>query len=111
MLREIEKRPELYAELDETTSAIVAGVPDDWCVNRVGSMFTIFMQSGPVRNYEEAKKSDTTLFGQFFHYLLDNGVYFPPSQFEAAFSSFALTAEDVAHTAEVIGDFFPELAA
>ena len=74
-------------------------------MNRIGSMFTFFFQEGPVRNYEEAKHSDTGAFGKFFHHLIDNGVYFPPSQFEAGFMSAAHAPRDIAYSTKVIGEF------
>lgn len=64
-------------------------------VQRVGSMLTLFFNVGPVRNLEDAKRSDTDRFGRFFHAMLEQGVYWPPSQFEAAFISAAHTAEDL----------------
>jgi glutamate-1-semialdehyde 2,1-aminomutase len=102
MLRYIEGHPDLYDGLEDTTAQIVADVPDAYCVNRVGSMFTIFLQPGPVRDYEDAKRSDTARFGRFFHHLLERGVYFPPSQFEAAFVSAVHTPEDVTFTRNAI---------
>ena len=104
MLQYIESHPELYDTLNKITSEIVANIPTGLCVNQVGSMFTIFFQSGPVRNYEEAKRSDTSKFGRFFHALLDRGIYFPPSQFEAAFVSAAHTPEDVTFTRKAIAE-------
>ncbi|RIH88882.1 Glutamate-1-semialdehyde 2,1-aminomutase [Meiothermus luteus] len=64
-----------------------AGLPAT--VNRVGSMITVFFREGPVRTYAEAVASDTERFKAFFHGLLEEGVYWPPSQFEAAFFSTA----------------------
>ncbi len=68
-------------------------------------MLTFFFQPGPVRNYDDAKQSDTTAFGRFFHHLLEHGVYFPPSQFEAAFVSTALTPANLAVTAQALRGF------
>jgi glutamate-1-semialdehyde 2,1-aminomutase len=110
MLRHIQQDPEVYQRLDRQVTEVVSAVPAGYCVNRVGSMFTIFFQTGPVHDYEEAKRSDTQQFGRFFHYLLDHGVYFPPSQFEAAFMSAVHTAADIRHTAETIRGFFAEQA-
>jgi glutamate-1-semialdehyde 2,1-aminomutase len=62
-----------------------AGVPVT--VQRVGTMFTPFFSAGPVRNYAEARQSDRAAYNRFFHGMLEAGVYFPPSPFEAAFSS------------------------
>jgi glutamate-1-semialdehyde 2,1-aminomutase len=68
-------------------------------------MFTLFFQEGPVRNFEEAKRSDTQAFARFFHHLLENGVYFPPSQFEAAFVSAVHTPQDISYTRNALEEF------
>jgi glutamate-1-semialdehyde 2,1-aminomutase len=65
---------------------------------RVGSMLGGFFTKGPVVDYASAKLSDTTLYGRFFHGMLERGVYFAPSQFEAAFVSTAHTSTDIVHT-------------
>ena len=76
--------------------AKAAGVPVT--LNRVGSMFTVFFTEGPgVRLRVSAKKADTARFGTFFHAMLHEGVYLPPSQFEAAFVSLAIGEPEVAH--------------
>ena len=64
-------------------------------MNRVGSMLTVFFTSTPVFDAASARKASTKKFGAFFHTLLENGVYFPPSQFEAAFLSTAHTEADL----------------
>jgi glutamate-1-semialdehyde 2,1-aminomutase len=105
MLKEIEANPGVYDQLERATAEIVANMPEGVTVNRVGSMFTMFFQHGPVRNYEDAKRSSTGQFSRFFHFLLDRGVYLPPSQFEAAFVSTAHTPRDISYTASVIAEF------
>ena len=62
-----------------------AGVPVT--VQRVGTMLTPFFTAGPVRNYAEARRADRAAYTRFFHAMLEGGVYFPPSPFEAAFAS------------------------
>jgi glutamate-1-semialdehyde 2,1-aminomutase len=104
MLRYIEEHPEIYDSLEKATAQIVADLPPSICVNRVGSMFTIFFQPGPVRNYQEAKQCDVARFGRFFHELLNRGVYFPPSQFESAFVSAAHVPDDVSFTRKAIAE-------
>lgn len=79
-------------------AAAEAGVPVT--VNRVGSMITGFFTNQPVRNYEDAKTSDTARFGTFFRAMLDRGVYLAPSQFEAAFISTAHSEGDIDRTVE-----------
>lgn len=63
-------------------------------VNRVGSMFTLFFTDGPVRTYADVMQCDLPAFGRFFHLALEQGLYLPPSQFEAAFISGAHTPAD-----------------
>jgi glutamate-1-semialdehyde 2,1-aminomutase len=106
MLRHIRQHPGLYDGLEAKAAALCSGLPDEVTVNRVGSMFTLFFTKTPVTDYETAKTSDTARFGRFFHHLLEHGVYFPPSQFEAAFLGTAHTDEDIAHTRRAIESFF-----
>jgi glutamate-1-semialdehyde 2,1-aminomutase len=73
-----------------------AGVPA--CVQRVGSMITLFFAPGPVRCFADSAQSDAARFGRFHGGLLRRGVYWPPSRFEAAFISGAHTLEDIAHS-------------
>jgi glutamate-1-semialdehyde 2,1-aminomutase len=74
-------------------AARIAGVPA--CVNRVGSMLTLFLGVEQVRNHDEAVRADTTRFARFFEGMLGEGIYLPPSQFEAMFLSLAHTEADV----------------
>ena len=75
--------------------------------NRVGSMFTWFFTPGPVTGWDSAAKSDTEAFARFFRAMLENGIYLPPSQFEAAFLSAAHTDEDVKQTITAAKQAFP----
>jgi glutamate-1-semialdehyde 2,1-aminomutase len=84
----------LAQELAQT--AVHCGAP--LTINRVGSMLTLFFQAGPVRNLEDAKKSDMQRFAPFFQGMLAEGVYLPPSQFEAWFVSLAHSAADLEAT-------------
>src|SRR5881296_2092896 len=86
------------AELAEGLGAAAkkAGVP--LTQTRVGSMLGVFFTKGPVVDYASAKRSDTQVYAKFFHQMLEKGIYFAPSQFEAAFLSTAHTSEDIEHT-------------
>ena len=90
-----ERLETLSARLAEglNRAATDAGVPH--VVQRVGSMLTLFFNPGPVWNYDDAKRSDTALFGRFFWEMLARGVYLPCSQYEAAFVSAAHTEDDI----------------
>jgi len=72
-------------------------------------MFTIFFSKDAVTDYETAGKADTGLYARFFHQMLSQGVYLPPSQFEAAFVSAAHTDGDIRATVDAAGRAFSSL--
>lgn len=101
MLREAET----YEKLDYRTQYLCdemkkradkIGVPIT--INRAGSMLTVFFHKGPITNYEEAKQSNLKHFAKYFHGMLSEGIYLPPSQFEAWFMSMAHTDQDLEKT-------------
>lgn len=107
------RQPKFYEDLERkssklseylTNSAKQAGLQIQ--CNRVGSMMTFFFTSEPVTDYASAKKSDTQLYARFFSGMLERGVYFAPSQFEAAFVSAAHTEEEIELTVEKATDVF-----
>jgi glutamate-1-semialdehyde 2,1-aminomutase len=110
MLLYLESHPEVYDTIDALTSKLISNLPRTVSANRVGSMFTVFLQPGPVTDFASAKKSDTARFSRFFHHLLDRNIYFPPSQFEAGFMSAAHTEQQIAKTAAAIHDFLDCIA-
>ena len=77
-------------------AAVDGGIPV--CVNRVGSMLTLFFCTGPVTDLASATASDTDRFAKWFHGMLNRGVYLPCSQFEAMFVSAAHTIEHIDQT-------------
>jgi glutamate-1-semialdehyde 2,1-aminomutase len=81
-----------------TEAAREAGVST--VTNRVGSMLTTFFTDQPVTDWATASLSDRTLYGKFFHAMLEEGVYLAPSQFEASFISIAHTDELLDRTIE-----------
>ncbi len=108
MLLYLDAHPEVYEIIEARTAQLTANPPEGVCVNRVGSMFTFFLQPGPVTDYESAKKSDTTRFGRLFHFLLERGFYLPPSQFEAGFMSAVHTEQQIERTRQAIKEFFAQ---
>ena len=100
MLRHLKAHPEVYGELEAKSAAVAGAAPAGITVNRVGSMFTWFFTDQPVRDYDSAKRADTAKFANFHRRMLEQGIYLPPSQFEAAFVSAAHSDEDVRKTAE-----------
>ncbi|MEW5933283.1 MAG: glutamate-1-semialdehyde 2,1-aminomutase [Bacillota bacterium] len=89
-------RPATYERLERSGAALEAGLLEaareagvPVSCQRVGSLLTLFFREGPVRCWDDAARSDTGRYGRFFHALLERGIYFPPSQFEACFLSLA----------------------
>jgi len=99
------REPETYERLDRTTARLCEGMDAVLTRHgiahqtvRRGSMFCTFFNSEPVRDLESARRSDTSLYGKFFHAMLASGIYLPPSQLEAAFVSTAHSEADIEHT-------------
>ncbi len=112
-LRYLKKHPEIYQQLEQRTAKLVnevmnaarkKGVP--LSANRVGSMFTWFFQSGKVHDWDTAAKSDTAQFGNFYRSMLDQGIYLPPSQFEAIFVGAAHSEQYIARTVDAAAAHF-----
>ncbi len=97
----------LYAHLEALGARLEAGLTKAIarhdlaaCVQRVGSMITLFFTRGPVRSWAEAKGADTARFGVWHKGMLARGHYWPPSQFEAAFFGNAHTEKDIDATVQ-----------
>jgi glutamate-1-semialdehyde 2,1-aminomutase len=108
---------DVYAKLDKLAGEVVEGVASaakdagvTLCHNRVGSMFTWFFVRSPVTDWTSAAKSDTEAFGRFFRTMLENGIYLPPSQFEAAFLGAAHTEHDLQQTVAAAKQAFASFA-
>ncbi|MEO6816831.1 MAG: glutamate-1-semialdehyde 2,1-aminomutase, partial [Edaphobacter sp.] len=101
----IAKKDTIYPALEKTTAAIAAGVATiareagiPLTVNRVGSMFTWFFTPNAVTDFTSAATSDTEAFGRFHRSMMEQGIWLPPSQFEAAFVSIAHGEAEIAAT-------------
>jgi glutamate-1-semialdehyde 2,1-aminomutase len=100
--------PELYEHLERVGAQLEAGLNQGASdasvapvvVQRVGSMLTLFFCEGPVRSWDDANTADRKRFAAWHAGLLSRGVYWPPSQFEAAFLSAAHTEADIAKIVE-----------
>jgi glutamate-1-semialdehyde 2,1-aminomutase len=97
---------EVYPQLEATAKAVTEGVAAEatkagipLTLNRVGAMWTWFFTDSPVTDYTQAAQSDTAAFGRFHKAMLNQGIWLPPSQFEAAFLG---TAHGAAETAATI---------
>jgi len=93
-----EKLETLGAALQEGLAAAAHDAGIASCVQRVGAMLTLFFTEGPVRCFADAAKQDSKAFARFHRGLLERGVYWPPSQYEASFLSGAHTLDDIERT-------------
>lgn len=113
---EILKSKRVYQDLEKKTSYLTErifesaeerGIPVS--INRATGMFTLFFTGGPVRDYFSAKMSDTKRFAKFFIEILEQGIYLPPSQYEAWFISLAHTQKDLDKTIEACDTAFKKI--
>ena len=111
------KKANTYKKLARMTENLVsglqkaadqAGIPVT--INSIGSMFTVFFNDSAITDFTTAKTSNTELYGKFFHALLKEGIYFPPSQFETSFVSLAHTGNDIKDTIQMARTAFKVLA-
>jgi glutamate-1-semialdehyde 2,1-aminomutase len=103
------KEDDPYRELEKKTAVLREGInraiPKNGVKSRVqgiGSLFTLFFTENQVTDYASALTANTQLYAKLFHALLEEGVYFPPSQFETAFVSVSHTEEDIQKTIQAI---------
>jgi glutamate-1-semialdehyde 2,1-aminomutase len=101
---------EIYASLESAAASLGSGLRealdgDTVTVQQVGPMLTVFFHPGPVGNFEDARASDTDAYAAFFRFLLDRGIYIPPSQFEAMFLATAHSDDEIAQTVEAAREF------
>jgi glutamate-1-semialdehyde 2,1-aminomutase len=115
-LTQMDKTADLYDVLEERTSRLEgglyegakeAGVPVT--INRVGSMITAFFTQQVVTDFESASTTNTEQFKIWFHSLLEQGVYWPASNYEAAFLSYAHTQEDIERMIEAASTAFKKI--
>jgi glutamate-1-semialdehyde 2,1-aminomutase len=111
-------KPGLYEQMEQLAQCLVSGLRTELAaagipaqVNAIGSLATVFFTPGPVRNYADAKRSDTKRYARFFREMLARGVFLAPSQFEAAFLSAAHTSADVDRTLAAAREALQAMAA
>jgi glutamate-1-semialdehyde 2,1-aminomutase len=102
LLSELHARPEIYDELDQKSAYLEKGlrevlerIGEDYTINRLGSMINIFFGKHKVLDFDTAVKTDTERFKDYFHGMLQNGVYLPPAAFESWFLSTAHSQDDL----------------
>jgi glutamate-1-semialdehyde 2,1-aminomutase len=107
------KTSEVYKQIETRAAILIEGITEAICnhrtrasVSRIGSLFTIFFSDIKIIDYATASKSDTGSYAKFFHRMLEQGIYLPPSQFETSFVSAAHTDEDIQSTIRAVEESF-----
>ena len=105
MLQALDADPQIYTRLAEKTERLELGLNTvlenkgiPYQINRLGSMISLHFTEQPVIDFETAAKGDNERFNSYFHGMLNEGIYLPPSAFESYFLNDALSLEDIDKT-------------
>jgi len=115
-LKELKKKNS-YEELDKKSKKLAMAIEKastkyniPVCLSGLGSMMCLFFTDQPVLNYDVAKNSNLEIFNEYFWNMLEQGVFLPPSQFEAFFISLAHNEEDLNFTIRAIENSFKKIS-
>jgi glutamate-1-semialdehyde 2,1-aminomutase len=107
LLKELKDNPLIYSELEKKTIYLKNGLErvfSDWgnpfVINQSGSMLSVHFSDGPVTDFASATAANNEFYKKYFHGMLKQGVYLPPSAFESWFLNNALTYADLDATIE-----------
>ena len=113
---ELIQKPNFFETLSATTKKLVDGLTAsaqkrniDFCARNVGGMFGLYFSKNPPNSFDEIMGSDREKFKIFFHLMLNQGIYFGPSAFEAGFVSAAHSATDIKQTIDAANVAFDQL--
>jgi glutamate-1-semialdehyde 2,1-aminomutase len=114
-LSHLNSNPNIYEKIEKVTGEIVSGYDKalsekglKYTINSIGSMFSLFFTDQRVNDFESAKLCDTEVFGHYFRFMLEQGIYLAPSQFETLFVSDAIGDDEVK---KIVGSFEAFLSA
>jgi len=109
----LKEHPEVYAHLDMLAEKLFSGMKKmiadlklPCTLNNIGSLGCLFFTEGPIRNYQEARGSDTAAYARYFTHMLSRGIYIAPAQFEAMFISDSQSIEHIEATLYAARDYF-----
>ncbi len=115
LLKELKANPSLYKQLNDKTTYLRNGLDEvlktsgkDYVINQLGSMISIHFSKEPITDFASASRADIPMFNKLFHFMLDNGIYLPPSAYESWFLNNALSYADLDKTIAVLGKFLEE---
>jgi glutamate-1-semialdehyde 2,1-aminomutase len=112
LLSHLRENPEIYADLEARANYLHEGITAKmdkknipYVINRCGSMISLHFSDKPVKDLSTAAAARNDIFNDLFHYMLDNGVYLPPSAFETWFISHAIGQKEMDRTLALIGNW------
>jgi len=116
-LKELKNNPSIYKELADKTEYIETGIRTIFAeigftkfrINRLGSMISLHFCDHDIVDFTSAAKADIPRFNMLFHFMLERGIYLPPSAYESWFLNNALTYDDLDKTITTIGEFVKTL--
>lgn len=116
LLQELKNNPRIYKELEEKTAYLHKGLQEvlnacekPFIINRLGSMISVHFSEKPVTDFASAAAADNAFFNQFFHAMLNRGIYLPPSAYESWFLNNALSYADLDATIAAAKESLSEL--
>jgi glutamate-1-semialdehyde 2,1-aminomutase len=116
MLKTLKEDPSIYQQLDEKNTQLKNGLGDalkasgqPYVINQLGSMISVHFSEQPVTNFTTAAAANNTRFNQYFHHMLQQGIYLPPSAFETWFISTAISDADIEKTITATAAFLKSL--
>lgn len=116
LLTELKNNPGIYTELEEKTAYLHKGLDTvlktsgtPYVINRLGSMISVHFSDQPVTDFATAASANNELFKQYFHAMLQRGVYLPPSAFESWFLNNALSYADLYKTIQATEESLKEI--
>ena len=111
-LKTLDKNPKIYKSINKKTAYLAKGIAEkltknniDFTINTVGSMISLHFIKDEIKDFESAEKANNDTFKKFYHHMLDNGIYLPPSAFETWFISKSLSYKNIDKTIEIISKF------
>lgn len=108
----LKKHPESFENAENTTIQIAEGIHEiftrkgiEHSMNLIGSMMSVFFTDIEVKDFEGAKTANNPIFNRFYHHLLQNGIYLPPSSFETWFISLSIQSDEIDQTLSAVQSF------
>jgi len=116
VLKTLKEDPSIYTELEDKTNTLNRGLAEVFKeksipvqVNQLGSMISVHFSAKPVIDFASSAASNTQTFNKFFHFMLEHGIYPPPSSFETWFVSHSLSKNDIDKTIDTAQQFVKQL--